>query len=456
MPNKTNKSTTTAAASQPQTKPEPVETPTTDVITAGVKPGELISAQSQSQAIAFVQTPENIELLKKSLADSKTILTDSELGIFLYQAQKTGLDPLARQIYVMKRDQGGVSFMTSIDGQRLVAQRTHEYDGQAPPQWCGPDGVWKEVWLSKENPAAARVGVYRKGMREPVYGIATWNSYARYTDVWENGRKTGARKPMGVWGQMGDVMIAKCAEALALRKAFPQELSGLYTPEEMNATEDAPEPPRVMTTQQALADAGKTLVEKGFSRNEAITIMMGIADVDDPTKLTGQNLSHVRDVVEEEDAGELALFLPGNPDDQPPRDDPPEAETVIDPPEEKTVAQAMADGDENPPASFLKPDEVVPVTDEAVAGLQTPPESTKPRYEVPDWKFGATKLPRPEMRELYKKLIALYAPAAKDAKAFNQETIGKDAPALADDFIAVCNHLADLLNEMAEQGKLGV
>lgn len=307
----------------------------TDLAVAA-QPGELAaSAQTPAQAIAFAQTPENIELLKQSLADSNTKLTDSELGIFLYQAQKTGLDPLARQIYVMKREGGGVSFMTSIDGQRLVAQRTHEYDGQTPPQWCGPDGVWKEVWLSEDNPAASRVGVYRKGMREPVYAVATWKSYARYMDekVWNDDtrrkERTGKRVPMGVWGQMGDVMLAKCAEALALRKAFPQELSGLYTPEEMNSDE-APEAPRVRAANDVFAEAGKVLVEKGFSREEALMIMAGIADVETTEELTGARLGPVLEIVHREDAKNLSLYLPGNHDEDAgdTEDDIPEADVV--------------------------------------------------------------------------------------------------------------------------------
>lgn len=298
------------------------------------QPGELAaSTQSQAQALAFAPTDENINLLKQSLADSKTVLTDSELGIFLYQAQKTGLDPLARQIYVLKRKGGGVSFMTSIDGQRLVAQRTHEYDGQTPPEWCGQDGVWKEVWLSEDDPAASRVGVYRKGMREPVYGVATWKSYAQYKDEWVNGQKTNGRVLSGVWGQMGDVMLAKCAEALALRKAFPQELSGLYTSEEINSAEGQ-EPPRTLTTKDALAEAGKALTEKGFTRDEALLIMAGIADVDDPSKLTGQRLGPILEIVHREDADSLSLYLPGNPDDDAEdaaAGEPQEAE-VVDPP----------------------------------------------------------------------------------------------------------------------------
>jgi phage recombination protein Bet len=370
-----------------------------------------------------VQTPENIELLKKSLVDQKTVLTDSELGIFLYQAQKTGLDPLARQIYVMKRDQGGVSFMTSIDGQRLVAQRTHEYDGQTPPQWCGPDGKWVEVWLSENNPSAARIGVYRKGMREPVYAVATWKSYCKMKDEWVNNKKTGKKVPSGVWGQMGDVMLAKCAEALALRKAFPQELSGLYTPEEMDqASADAPEPPRVMTASDALAEAGKVLVEKGFSRDEALTIMAGIADVDDPSKLNGNSLGPVLEIVKREDAEALALYIPTDQDDEA-SDSIPEGE----------VATA-------PATPVEPPKEEAP---------------TPPLYEVPDYKKGSSSLARPEMVKLFNKWTVEYGLTKKaDLERFCQNAIGKPGPQTFDDYKLALEVLADELSTQAKQGAL--
>lgn len=184
-------------------------------------------------------TPDQVELVKRTIAKGAS---DDELALFIYQCDRTRLDPFSRQIYCIGRkdwSQGGKEvFQTqaSIDGLRLVAQRTGEYRGQTPVQWTG-DGVnWVDVWLAETHPAAARVGTHRQGFVEPMVAVATWKEYVQtYT-------KNGKRITGNMWEKMGPLMIGKCAEALSLRRAFPMELSGIYTPEEMGQQDnDAPE-----------------------------------------------------------------------------------------------------------------------------------------------------------------------------------------------------------------------
>ena len=172
-------------------------------------------------------------------------LNDTEFAVFRNAVERTGLDPMGatRQILPEVRtwwnkragqQDRKLSIVTTIDGLRVIAQRTGAYEGQTAPQWCGPDGKWCDVWLDSAPPAAARIGVYRRSFREPLYAIANWAAYAQTS-------RDG--KLQGWWSKGGPHMLAKVAEALALRKAFPQETSGLYTDDEM-AQSSVPSPAR--------------------------------------------------------------------------------------------------------------------------------------------------------------------------------------------------------------------
>jgi phage recombination protein Bet len=153
---------------------------------------------------------------------------------FLHTVERTGLDPLAKQIYCIGRfGSDGVdwSIQTAIDGFRVIAERSRKYAGQDAAEWMTQDGEWVEVFIKKgptDHPLAARVKVYRHDWKDdkPAVGVATWEEYAQTK---RNGELTE------MWQKRGPGQLAKCAEALALRKAFPQDLSGLYTADELKS-----------------------------------------------------------------------------------------------------------------------------------------------------------------------------------------------------------------------------
>lgn len=151
---------------------------------------------------------------------------------YFHVCQTTGLDPFKRQIHLIERG-GKWTPQTAIDGFRIIRDRSGVFDG-GEISWCGDDGVWRDVWLDEKPPSAARYALYRTDHRLPDVATALWSAYVQTKG---NGQVTH------MWGKMSAHMLAKVAEALAIRMAFPDDTGGLYTDDEMaqaTAIDDGP------------------------------------------------------------------------------------------------------------------------------------------------------------------------------------------------------------------------
>lgn len=204
-------------------------------------------------------TPSQLALIRRTVAADTT--TD-EFDMFVEVCRRVGLDPFRRQVYCLvynKDDEKKrkVTFITGIDGFRAVAARNGDYR----PDDAEPDFTIDQSLVSARNPRGlvkAVVKTFKRGGDGewfPVVGVAYWSEFAPMKqdaeggydwvdtgEVWPDTGKPKKRKvprgevtevPSGKWADMPFVMLAKCAEAQALRKGWPEDLSGIYSPEEM-------------------------------------------------------------------------------------------------------------------------------------------------------------------------------------------------------------------------------
>jgi phage recombination protein Bet len=162
-----------------------------------------------------------VELVKDTIARGAS---DDELILFLHLAKRTGLDPFSRQIYLIERRTNvngewrtSRQPQTGIDGLRLIADRTERYSPGREPSYSYDD----------DGNLLTATAYVKKWVRGEWHEVAATAHYREYVQTKKDGT------PNQMWGDKPHIMLAKCAEALALRRAFPAELSGLYTSDEI-------------------------------------------------------------------------------------------------------------------------------------------------------------------------------------------------------------------------------
>lgn len=177
---------------------------------------------------------------------------EGDLQVFFHYCQATGLDPFAKHIRLRKDRQKNAagqwenrwSIETEIDGYRVIAHRAAKRDGvelsYGPPIWFDAAEGEHKIWLGEDPPAGAARTVYKNG--KPFPAVIRLKSFAKYT-------KDGQLQAL--WAVMPDHLIGKCAEAQALRMAFPHDLEGIRLAEEAGSNGHAPPQPPPALSEQA-------------------------------------------------------------------------------------------------------------------------------------------------------------------------------------------------------------
>lgn len=227
-----------------------------------------------AQVTQMTFAPEQVDLIKRTVAKGAT---DDELKLYLYDCSRRNVHPLDRLIvFTVRTDKGERRYtpVVTVDFLRSRAADTGEYAGNDDPVYDYLDGA--------KNPQSAKVTVWKlvAGQRCAFTATARWAEYVPSSDF--------------MWKSKPHVMLGKCAEALALRKAFPQQLAGLYAAEEMEGEhgQEPPPPPKASEStngyiseddrRKIFQEAGKA----GISHEDLKTYLQETHNVSTTAKIT--------------------------------------------------------------------------------------------------------------------------------------------------------------------------
>jgi len=213
--------------------------------------GELVKVE---QAVALNESDIDV-LVKASIIPKET--PKAMIEVFARNCHERNLSPFSKQIYLVARA-GKYTIQTGIDGFRSLAERTSKYGGSEDYLFNDGKTMFQMIQEKQDKPITATATVFKiiQGVIVKVSATAVWTAYFP-------GDALGF-----MWKKMPFLMLAKCAESLALRKAFPEVLGGLYTDEE---------------TQQADEVQGKEILtpsEATQSKNKDIQVEEAIIIID--------------------------------------------------------------------------------------------------------------------------------------------------------------------------------
>lgn len=216
----------TRADEIPERSEGPKDVPTSREAALAIKNGKATDIEAFGREYKF--SPSQVQLFKDMYAVGAS---DEELKMFLYTCAKLNLDPSLHQIHFIKRRRWNpitnayelvASIQVGIDGYRAIANRTRQWDGAEITSEGEEETTFEDKKI--KHPTKAIAKIYRRGWQHPVVREAHWEEYAQYN-------KDG--KLQGLWLTKPRIMLEKCAEAIALRTAFPEQLSGTYGEDEV-------------------------------------------------------------------------------------------------------------------------------------------------------------------------------------------------------------------------------
>jgi|WetSurMetagenome_2_1015567.scaffolds.fasta_scaffold35825_7 phage recombination protein Bet len=215
--------------------------------------GDIIKADNQLQKYGIGET-EIQELTRAGIIPADC--PPAQVAIFARVCAERNLSPFSKQIHLVGRwnsklNKNTYTHQVGIDGFRAIASRTGVFAGSDDCLYDEGLNLYQMIDKGRKQPKTATMTVYKivHGTRCPFTASISWDDYYP-------GEKQGF-----MWREKPFIMASKTAESVALRKAFPEDLSGLYTDEEMHQADIVINPVKVEMVIKETSEAAKVAIE---------------------------------------------------------------------------------------------------------------------------------------------------------------------------------------------------